>query len=81
MVWWSVASASIRAIVAGALVGVALSAAARAGLAALLPELQDGSLGISFITGAVLVGIGALASVIASRAATSVDPLSALRAD
>ncbi len=79
-VWWAVASTSIRAILAGAVAGVALSAMARAGLAALLPELQGASLTFSFAAAAVLLAVGALAAVLASRRATSIDPLIALRA-
>ena len=78
-VWWAVASTSIRAILAGAVAGVALSAMARAGLAALLPELQGASLAFSFAAAAVLLAVGALAAVLASRRATSIDPLIALR--
>ena len=71
----------MRAIAAGTIAGIALSAAARSGLAALLPELQDASLTISVISGAILLLIGAAASTIASRSATSVDPLVALRSE
>jgi hypothetical protein len=81
MVWWSVASTSIRAIVARRDGWLVLSAAARRDWQALLPELRDASLAISVTVGAVLVAIGACASMIASRAATSVDPIVALRAD
>lgn len=80
-VWWAVASTSIRAILAGSIVGVAMSAMTRAGLAALLPELQGASLTFSFAAAAVLLAVGALAAVLASRRATSVDPLIALRAE
>ena len=80
-VWWAVASTSIRAILAGAAVGVAMSALARAGLAALLPELQGASLTFSFAAAAVLLGVGTLAAVLASRRATTIDPLIALRAE
>jgi putative ABC transport system permease protein len=80
-VWWAVAATSIRAILAGAAAGVVLSAMARAGLAALLPELQGASLAFSFAAAAVLLAVGALAAVLASRRATSIDPLIALKAD
>jgi putative ABC transport system permease protein len=80
-VWWAVASTSIRAIVAGAIVGVALSAVTRAGLAALLPELEGASLMFSFAAAAILVAVGALAALVASRRATSVDPVIALRGE
>ncbi len=80
-VWWTVASTSIRAILGGAALGVVMSAVARAGLAALLPELQDAGLAFSFAAGAVLVAVGILASVLASRRATTVDPLIALRGE
>ena len=80
-VWWAVASTSIRAILAGAVAGVALSALARAALAALLPELQGASHAFSFVAAAVLLAVGALAAVLASRRATSIDPLIALRGD
>jgi hypothetical protein len=76
-----VASTSIRAIAAGAVVGVAISAMARAGLAALLPELQGASLAFSFAAAAILLSVGALAALLASRRATSIDPLIALRGD
>jgi putative ABC transport system permease protein len=80
-VWWAVASTSIRAILAGAVAGVALSALARAALAALLPELQGASHAFSFVAAAVLLAVGTLAAVLASRRATSIDPLNALRGD
>jgi putative ABC transport system permease protein len=80
-VWWAVAATSIRAILAGAVAGVALSAMARAGLAALLPELQGASLAFSFAAAVVLLAVGALAAVLASRRATSIDPLIALKAE
>lgn len=80
-VWWAVASTSIRAILAGAAVGVAMSVLARAGLAALLPELQGASVTFSFAAAAVLLAAGTLAAVLASRRATSIDPLIALRGE
>ena len=80
-VWWAVASTSIRAILAGAVAGVAMSAMARAGLAALLPELQGASVMFSFAAAAVLLAVGALAAVLASRRASSIDPLIALRGE
>jgi hypothetical protein len=80
-VWWAVASTSIRAILAGAGVGVAMAAMARAGLGALLPELRGASLTFSLAAAAVLVVVGVLAAVLASRRATSVDPLIALRGE
>ena len=80
-VWWTVAVTSLRAILAGAAAGVVLSAIARAGLAALLPELQDASLGFSAAAAAALVAVGSLASLLASWRATTVDPVVALRGE
>ncbi len=80
-VWLAVASTSLRAILAGAIAGVILSAVARAGLAALLPEVHGGSLAFSVAAAAVLVAAGTIAAVLASRRATRIDPVIALRAE
>ena len=66
---------------AGAVAGILLSAVAGAGLTALLPEVQGAGLAYSLAAAAVLITVGAIAAVLASRRAASVDPLIALRSD
>jgi putative ABC transport system permease protein len=78
-VWWTVASASLRAVVAGAAAGIAISMVAGAGLAALLPDVGGGIWKAAATCAAGLVGVGAIAAVTAARGATTVDPLTALR--
>lgn len=78
---WAIAASSLRATVSGVVIGVILSALASLGLRALLPEFQGATPEISLLTGAVIVTVGGLAAVAATRAAGSVDPIVALRAD
>ena len=78
-VWWTVAWGSLRAVVAGAVLGIVLSGAASALLAALLPEVQQGAWGIALISAAALATVGGAASLIAARAAIAVEPVRALK--
>jgi putative ABC transport system permease protein len=80
-VWWTIAWGSLRAVVAGAALGVVGSAAAAAGLAALLPEVRGGSWRFAAETGMGLVAIGALAAMVAARRATVIEPVRALRTE
>jgi ABC-type antimicrobial peptide transport system permease subunit len=78
---WTMAAASLRAVIGGALVGATASAAADAGIAQLLPELDGPAWLIRSAAAAGLAVIGAVAAAIASRRAVSVDPARALQAE
>jgi putative ABC transport system permease protein len=78
-VWWTVASGSLRAVGAGAIGGVALSIAAGAGLAALLPDAGGGIWKAATACAAGLMIVGAIAAMVAARGAVAVDPLVALK--
>jgi hypothetical protein len=78
-VWWTVAWGSMRAVIAGAAIGVIVSGAAGAALAALLPEIQHGAWGSAMACAAALAVVGAAAALIAARGAIAVEPLGALR--
>jgi putative ABC transport system permease protein len=78
-VWWRVAATSLRAVAGGVVLGVIMSALAREGLAALLPEFEEAGLGFCFAAAGVLFAVGAIAAMAAARGAGAVDPLTALR--
>ena len=80
-VWWTVAWGSLRAVIAGAFLGVGASIAAGAGLAAVLPEVRGAAWLFAASCGSVLVAIGAMAALLAARRVASIEPLRALRAD
>jgi len=79
-VWWAVAWGSMRAVVGGAVIGIALSGLAGAVLAALLPEVQRGAFGFAVASAAALAAVGGVASLIAARGAIAVEPVQALKA-
>ena len=78
-VCWSVAKTTLRAVLTGAVVGVAASSVAGVLLRAMLPELERAGWAFSGGAAGVLLLIGAAATLTAARRATSVDPLIALR--
>lgn len=78
-VWWTVAWSSLQAVLYGTVAGIAFCGLARQGLAALLPEVQQPIWTYSAISAMGLLGIGALAALIAARAVTRIAPLHALR--
>jgi predicted permease len=80
-VWWTMAWRSVRAVVAGALVGIAASFLARIALAALLPEIQTPAWLLAAFTAISLVTVGIFASLIAARSAITVEPVRALRSE
>jgi putative ABC transport system permease protein len=80
-VWWTVAWGSLKAVVAGAVVGVAASIGAAAGLAALLPEVRGQAWIFATLCGCILITVGAVAALAAARGVTSIEPLRALRAE
>jgi putative ABC transport system permease protein len=79
-VWWAVAKASLTGVGAGAAGGLAASAAARAVLGAMLPELRNGDWTFTVVAAGTLVLIGVLAVAVAARGVRSVDPLRAIGA-
>jgi putative ABC transport system permease protein len=80
-VWWTVAWGSLRAVIAGAIVGIAASIAAGVGLAAALPEVRGAAWVFAGGCGCLLVAVGAVAALLAARGVASIEPLRALRAD
>ena len=78
-VWWTVAWGSVQAVVAGAVLGIALSGIAGVLLAALLPEVQQGAWGFAIASAAALAAVGGAASLIAARGAIAVEPVHALK--
>ena len=80
-VLWTVSADSVKSVMRGALAGAAISLLARAGLTALLPELQGGIVTFSAAIGVGLVVIGAAAAMLAARTAVAIPPLSALKAE
>jgi putative ABC transport system permease protein len=80
-VWWTVAWGSLKAVVAGAIVGIAASIAAGTALAAFLPEVRGAAWVFAALCGCALVLVGAVAALVAARGVTSIEPLRALRAD
>jgi putative ABC transport system permease protein len=80
-VWWSVARGSLRAVAIGALLGAGASNLAGAILGTLLPELRGSNWVFGLAAAAALLVIGAGATLLAARPATSVDPLRAIQAD
>jgi putative ABC transport system permease protein len=80
-VWWTVAWASLKAVVAGAILGIAASIAAGAALASILPEVRGAAWLVAAICGAALVTVGAAAALLAARGVISVEPLRALRSE
>jgi putative ABC transport system permease protein len=79
-VWWTVAWGSLKAVVAGAIVGIAASIAAGAALAAILPEVHGTPWVAAALCGSGLVVVGAAAALLAARGVISIEPLRALRA-
>jgi putative ABC transport system permease protein len=80
-VWWAVTRTAMKALLVGAIAGSAGSGVAAAALGAVLPEVGSANwmLGLA-AAGAVLL-IGALASLIAARAAAALDPLRAIQSE
>ena len=78
-VWWSIARTTLRAVLAGVAAGAAASAVAGVVLGAMLPELNHASWTFTGGASAALLIIGALAALVAARAATTVDPVKALQ--
>jgi putative ABC transport system permease protein len=78
-VWWTVAWGSVRAVLAGAIAGIAASVLAGAGLATLLPDLQGGAWRFAAACAAGLAAVGVVAALVAARGAVAVDPLTALK--
>ena len=79
-VWWTVAWGSLKAVVAGAIVGIAASMASGAALAAILPEVHGAPWVAAALCGSGLVVVGAAAALLAARGVVSIEPLRALRA-
>jgi len=80
-VWWTVAWGSLKAVVAGAIAGIAASVAAGAGLAAMLPEIRGQAWVFALACGCILIGVGAVAALAAARSVVSIEPLRALRTE
>ena len=80
-VWWTVAWGSLKAVVAGTLVGILASIIAGAALAAVLPEVRGTAWLFAALCGCALVLVGAVAALVAAGGVTSIEPLRALRAD
>jgi putative ABC transport system permease protein len=78
-VWWTVAWGSVRAVLAGAIAGIAASVLAGAGLATLLPDIQGGAWRFAAACAAGLAAVGVVAALVAARGAVAVDPLTALK--
>jgi putative ABC transport system permease protein len=80
-VWWSIARTAIKAVAIGAIVGSAGSNVAAAALAAVLPEVERSNWTLGALVAGIVVVIAALASIVAARAAASVDPLKAIQGE
>jgi predicted permease len=80
-VWLRLAWGSVKAIVAGAALGLVVSAAASAGILALLPEIPAAGWAYAVPTAAGLVAAGAAAAMVAARGAVALDPAHALRSE
>jgi predicted permease len=78
-VWWTVATASLRAVAAGVVLGAMAATLAGRGLQALLPEIEAAGLTFAALAGVVLLATGALSALSAARGAARVDPMVALR--
>ena len=78
-VWWVIAWGSVKAVVAGAIAGIAASVLAGAGLSALLPDVEGGAWRFAAGCAAGLIAVGGVAALVAARRAVSVDPLTALK--
>ncbi|MEO6237276.1 MAG: ADOP family duplicated permease [Vicinamibacterales bacterium] len=80
-VWWTLAWGSLRAVIAGAVVGIAAATVAGGALAAILPEVRGPAWLFAALCGGILVVVGAAAALLAARRVIAVEPLRALRAD
>ncbi len=80
-VWWRLVAASLRAVVAGVVLGAALSFMADRGLVRLLPELGAGDWLYRSAAALIMVASSAAAAIVAARAAASIEPVRALRGD
>ena len=76
---WAVARDTLRACAGGAIAGTVVAAFTGAVLGTVLPELRGSAWSFSVYAAAVLLAIGSVATLLAARAATSVDPTKALR--
>jgi ABC-type antimicrobial peptide transport system permease subunit len=77
-VWWTVARASLEAVMAGVAAGGMAAALADTALAAMLPELRGTNWIFGVVAGGVLFAVAAAAAMTAARGATSVEPVRAL---
>jgi putative ABC transport system permease protein len=80
-VWWSVSRVALKAVVAGAIAGSGGSVLAAVALGAALPEARGTDWTLAIAAAGTVAVVGALASVIAARAAASVDPLRAIQSE
>jgi len=75
-----VVAQGLRVVVVGVVVGLAVSAAATRSLQSLLFEIRPLDPGTFVAVGLIMLGVGAIASYVPARRASSVDPVESLRA-
>ena len=79
-VWWSVAGAGVRAVLAGTVAGAIGARIATAALSATLPDVRGHDWVAGLTAAAAVLAVGVVAALTAARGARSVDPLRAIRA-
>lgn len=78
LVWWAIVTPALRAVIAGAIGGLALAWGARSALIWLIPETGATDLTGGLRAAAVLIAAGAIATILAGRSILTLDPLKAL---